>query len=930
MQIINYLKIIFILILFSISCFSFGQNMNIYGTINDTLNKRPKENAVVMLVRLSDSVLIDFQRTNENGEFYISTPMDTVEIIISHHQNDDKIIFFFPSKDRLNLDLSNTILPEKSEMMEEVTIYAYKDPVFFRGDTLVFLADSFQTKKNAVVEDLLKKLPGVEVDKSGNITSQGREVNKVLVDGDEFFGSDPTIATKNLGAKSIESVEIYEEENTDSDETSEETIQVMDLRLKEDAKKGYFGRFSLATDFGTTPNVDYLSNFFENEILFNRFNKDFKLSVFNLASNTPRANFGYGDIRKFGISTSNGNFFSDDDRGGWWGGSNQFNNNGIPQTIKSGVFFSNKLNDKVKIGFNYSRNQTDLRSESNRNTQYILRDTTYTVGEQNQSRQENRDHLINGRLEIKLDSLTEIEILPTYSLSLGSTSNFLQNHFLTRSGDTNSISKVSQDFENRSSTFATEVRLKREFKKKDRLLKYAFQYRETENDQDQFNYTRNEYADPLYQNDTINQLQDFFSNSDRYRSQLLFREPITKKWGIDIEHLFQINNSEQRLETFDFNTFSSDYSNLDSLFSNDFQNTKQTNRGGLFYRYRYKKNSLKVGAYARNVLIINQALDGTSLTDDLNFWDVLPQLSFRHKFSNSQRFRFNYKTNSRQPSLNQLQPVQNNANPNKISQGNPELVPDYTHMLSASYNHWKGLTGSYIWTNLTHRTVQNAFSTEVTYDSLGRSISKSINVDQQQFNNFNLGGKIPIGNTPLGLRGGTFTSYNITKNIIDGLENTTKTFSNMAELSLEFETDSLFFEIGAELSYSKPNNSLPFYNNVPFTTQNYFAELSIELPWNMEVEIAGDYTINNQWADGYNISFLLLDCYIGKRFLENENLILAIEGNDILNQNTMVQRSVQNNMIIDDQTTIISRYFLLKMTYKFNNNKTKVKDESFH
>ncbi|GIR57604.1 MAG: hypothetical protein CM15mP65_01850 [Crocinitomicaceae bacterium] len=126
----------------------------------------------------------------------------------------------------------------------------------------------------------LKKLPGVEVDKSGNITSQGREVNKVLVDGDEFFGSDPTIATKNLGAKSIESVEIYEEENTDGDETSEETIQVMDLRLKEDAKKGYFGRISLASDFGTTPNVDYLSNFLESEILFNRFNKDFKTFCF--------------------------------------------------------------------------------------------------------------------------------------------------------------------------------------------------------------------------------------------------------------------------------------------------------------------------------------------------------------------------------------------------------------------------------------------------------------------------------------------------------------------------------------------------------------------------------------------------------------------------------------------------------------------------
>ena len=234
----NYLYFtLFILLNSSIS----GQNMSIFGNVLDTLNNTPKKNTVVMLVRLSDSVMIDFKRTDDNGGFYFNVPIDTVEIIISHHKNDDKIIFFFPSKDRLSLNLNNTILPEKSEMMNEVTIYAYKDPVFFRGDTLVFLADSFKTKANAVVEDLLKKLPGVEVDKNGIITSQGREVNKVLVDGDEFFGSDPTIATKNLGAKSIESVEIYEEENTDSDETADETIQVMDLRLKEDAKKGYFG-----------------------------------------------------------------------------------------------------------------------------------------------------------------------------------------------------------------------------------------------------------------------------------------------------------------------------------------------------------------------------------------------------------------------------------------------------------------------------------------------------------------------------------------------------------------------------------------------------------------------------------------------------------------------------------------------------------------
>ena len=476
----NYLNYIFFILLSSNLS---AQNMSIFGNVVDTLNDSPKKNAVVMLVRLSDSVMIDFKRTDDNGGFYFNTPIDTVEIIISHHKNDDKVIFFFPSKDRLSLNLSNTILPEKSEMMNEVTIYAYKDPVFFRGDTLVFLADSFKTKANAVVEDLLKKLPGVEVDKNGSITSQGREVNKVLVDGDEFFGSDPTIATKNLGAKSIESVEIYEEENTDSEETADETIQVMDLRLKEDAKKGYFGRISVGTDF---------TDFYEGEFLFNRFNKDFKLSVFSLASNTPRANFGYGDIKKFGLSTDNGNFFSDDNRG-WWGGSDGYNNNGIPQTLKSGIFYSDKIGEKVKVGFNYTYNQSSLTARSDRNLQYLLRDTTFYVEERNVSNQETEDQLINAKIEIKLDTATTIEILPSYSISKNVNNDTLKNTFISENLLENSISSVNQNHESLGYNFNTEIRLKENLRKKERLLKYALTYNETENDEEQFNLTTNKY-----------------------------------------------------------------------------------------------------------------------------------------------------------------------------------------------------------------------------------------------------------------------------------------------------------------------------------------------------------------------------------------------------------------------------------------------------
>ncbi|MAJ06756.1 MAG: hypothetical protein CL827_07860 [Crocinitomicaceae bacterium] len=920
MKILKFNYLYFTLLILISSSIS-GQNMSIFGNVLDTLNDVPKKNAVVMLVRLSDSVMIDFKRTDDNGGFYFNIPIDTVEIIISHHKNDDKIIFFFPSKDRLSLNLNNTILPEKSEMMNEVTIYAYKDPVFFRGDTLVFLADSFKTKANAVVEDLLKKLPGVEVDKNGSITSQGREVNKVLVDGDEFFGSDPTIATKNLGAKSIESVEIYEEENTDSDETADETIQVMDLRLKEDAKKGYFGRLSAASD---------LTDFYEGEFLFNRFNKDFKLSVFSLTSNTPRANFGYGDIKKFGLSTDNGNFFSDDNRG-WWGGSDGYNNNGIPQTLKSGIFYSDKIGEKVKVGFNYTYNQSTLTANSDRNLQYLLRDTTFFVEERNVSNQESIDQLINARVEIKLDSATTLEILPSYSTSKDTNIYTLKNVFKGEDTIINSNSIVQQNHGSETYNFNTEIRLKREFKKKDRLLKYAFVYSESKNDEDQLNLTKNDYLNNTSLNDTIDQKQDFLSSSTNYKYQFLFKEPISKKWGLDIEHLYKLNLGNQDRNTNDRNLITGDYDVPATAFSNYFDNLKLTNRAGIYTIYRYKKDRLKIGGYIRNVQLRSFDENDNPLTDSLNFWDILPQVSFRHKFSNSQRIRFNYRTNSRQPSLNQLQPVQNNSNPNKIVEGNPDLRPDYSHQISLSYNHWKGLTGSYIWSNLTYRRVMNPFINAISYDEYGRTISKTINLDSStnEFASFYIGGKIPIGNSPLGVRLSNASNYNITNSIIENLKNETTTLSQSNEISLEWETDSAFIEIGGEISYSKPTNSLNL-NSQAFMTQNFFIDAEIDLPWKMTLFTESEYTINTQRAEGYNINFLIINLSIEKRFNKNENLILSIEGNDILNQNIIAQRLIQNNIIIDNITTIISRYFLARLTYRFNNNKTKMQDESFH
>ena len=285
-------------VLFFLLCnFSLNaQNMKVTGTVFDTTGTRTLPQAMVMAVRVRDSLLLSFTRTNSKGEFTLTNfKTDTFSLVISHPNFDDKTYYIFGNKDNFFIDIPVVKMPAKLQNIEEVVIYANKNPIYFKGDTLVYVADSFKVNENAVVEDLLKKLPGLKVDKEGKITSQGKEIGQVLVDGDEFFGSDPTIATKNLGAKGVESVQVYEKKNENAKEGEEETIQVLNLKLKDDAKKGYFGKVSGASDFGLE---NKKKPFYEGELLLNKFDKAQKISVFALGANTPRSNFKFGDMAK--------------------------------------------------------------------------------------------------------------------------------------------------------------------------------------------------------------------------------------------------------------------------------------------------------------------------------------------------------------------------------------------------------------------------------------------------------------------------------------------------------------------------------------------------------------------------------------------------------------------------------------------------------
>ncbi|MBT6513999.1 MAG: carboxypeptidase regulatory-like domain-containing protein, partial [Crocinitomicaceae bacterium] len=238
----RFLKFFAVLTISICASLSFGQTMKVDGTVFDTSGVAPLSNALIMATRIDDSVLLGFTRSDAQGNFVLTGfEVDTFMLTVDHPRYDDKIFFMFGSDKNYEISIPSIVMPSKAEELGEIVIYAYKDPIYYRGDTLVFTADSFKVDQNAVVEDLLKKLPGIEIDDNGQIKSQGQDISKVLVDGDEFFGSDPTIATKNLGAKAVESVEVYETDNDNNAEGEEDKIQVLDLKLKDDYKAGYFG-----------------------------------------------------------------------------------------------------------------------------------------------------------------------------------------------------------------------------------------------------------------------------------------------------------------------------------------------------------------------------------------------------------------------------------------------------------------------------------------------------------------------------------------------------------------------------------------------------------------------------------------------------------------------------------------------------------------
>lgn len=898
---------------------SYSQKLTVSGNVQDTSAKGPLPNAIVMAIKLTDSTLIGFTRTNNDGFFKLKPlPIDTYQVIISHPKFADQGYFIFGDKKNLEYDFGKIILQPKNVSLDEVTIFAFKDPIYYKGDTLIYTADSFKTKANATVEDLLKKLPGLKVDKDGKITSQGKAVDKVLVDGDEFFGGDPTVATKNLNASAIESVQVYEKKSDDvaNSSTGEETQKILNLKLKDEAKKGYFGKISGASDF---------QKFYEGEALANYFKKKLKISVFGLASNTPNSSFGWGDVYKYGLN----NEFDqgqNEDGDNWMSYSNN-QNQGIPQTLKTGIYYTDKLSKNTKLNFNYSYNSSQINAETTTNSQYFLTDTNYTTSNVLKSIQKNEAHAINIGIEQHIDSLTDfiinskIKLLGSNSASSDETDFLRSDNVKTRNTSINNNTKSS------GYDIANNLKLLKKFKKKDRLLTVTYSNTFSENRGDGVLKTDNySYADSSDFLISVNQKKESYNHNQSHIAGASFIEPITKKIKIEASYDYMYYNSKQDKTA--LNNIGGEYNQLDSSLTNNFENIKQINRAGLKFIYEVKKMRFTIGTKARNVFVNNNNVFKNQRVTQ-NFNNVLPFSTLRYKFSDNKVISINYKTSSQNPTISQLQPVRDNTNPNFINIGNPNLLPTFTHGLSLNFNSWKSISGKYTWMGFNYDYTNNDIMNSTSYDSIGRTVSQAVNVNGNYSLNGFIGSSIPFFSKKLEIAPNANANYSNNKSFINSEENTTKDFRSNVSLGLNLDLEVFEAGVSGFYGYNASSSTLNSLSNKPYSSQGISGRIEAKFTETFILMTDANYTINSKRTSGYNINYLVWNASLSKAFFKKENFILGIYAYDILNQNISVGRSTNSNVITDTKTNIISRYFLLKATFKFNSNKAKEEEDDF-
>lgn len=923
---------LFILLFAGLSGAALGQrNGTVKGIAYDTISRQPVAAATVSVLDRKDSSLVSFTMTGNDGRFEVKGLSDgDYRLLITHVNYHNSNKYFSIKEANRNMDLGNLAISDKAKVLEEVVLAAEAPPVTLINDTIQYNAGSFKVQPNASVEDLLKKLPGVKVEKDGTIKAQGEKVQRVLVDGKEFFGNDPKIATKNLPADAVDKVQVYDKQSDQAQLTGFEDgnyEKTINLKLKKDKKKGVFGK---AMAGGGTKER------YEGKFNMNSFKGARQMSVIGMANNNNGEGFTFMDILNFTGELArmqrggggNINISMTGDQAAAMGVSNAGGRNGITTALGSGINYNNIIGKKLDLQSNYFYNRLNPVQESHIQRQYLLPGTSY-YNQDTYSDNLSNNHRLNFNLLWQLDSTNSIRFTP--SLSFQQADNRSQSNYQTLSA----LKTLTNDgYSDNASTskgysFRNEITWRKKFAKKGRTFSLSLQTSLNDSKGDGSLQSINRFYDPngtLIKRDTLNQQLETNSQLKAYNVRAIYTEPLGKRslMELSLGKSDSRNNSEKL--TYDYNNGNGKYDRINNQLSNDFSNDYGFTNAGIRIRTQKKKYSYSFGAAWQQAELQGKIINGNKdSVISKTFRNILPNARFQYNFSRFKSISITYGTSTNQPSMQQLQPVPDNSNPLNIREGNPDLKQEFTQTVQGHLNMLSPFRNKNFFMFFTLQTTKNKI---VNYDSInllnGVRTSKPVNVSGVYNINGNMSYSMPVkflkGSVELSAGGG----YNRNKLLINDISgkavlNDIRTITLGPDLRFDLSpTDKINLGFGAGINYNRSTYSVQSLTPATFFSQDYNASFDWQLPKRFFFATDFNYTINSQRAAGFNVKVPIWNASISKQILKFNRGELKLSARDLLNKNVGISRNTNNNYIEDSRVLTLRRFFLLSFTYSLS------------
>jgi outer membrane receptor protein involved in Fe transport len=916
------MKKFYLAILFALASFaSFAQKATIKGQVTDAASALPS--STVMILSVKDSSLVNFGVTDAKGIFEIKN-VNKGEYLI-------KVTFvgFAPYLKRIAttidpvLDLGLIKMEPLTKELDGVVIMGEKNPVTVKNDTIEFNAGSFKTKTNATVEDLLKVMPGMEVETDGTVRAQGEQVQRVTVDGREFFGRDPKLATRNLPADAVEKVQVFDRKSDQAQFTGIDDGQrekTINLELKEEKRKGAFG--NLMGGYGSDDR-------FQATASVNKFSKGKQLSFLGMGNNINEQGFSIGDFMNFSggaqAMMSGGAFnININSNGGGGGPSPNFGGrqSGIMTNYAGGLNFNRDLNKDTKLTSSYFYNHLDRNVNTDLNRINFLPENASQPGvdQSNELTQLSRqfsksdnhkgtlmlDHNIDSANTIKATATANYSISNQRTLSTGETRNLSDNSILNESTRTTETDQTALSLNG-------SLLWRHRFEKKGRSISTNLTVGISTTDSEGNQQSNNKYYTNTPGEQLIEQTNTQSTNNQSYGATVSYTEPLGGRKYLEANYNFQTNRNDVDREVYDVGSGTPDFN---AQLSNKYISDYIYNRPGLNFKINREKFSLTTGA-SYQMTSLKGDLISRDVKIDRTFDNLLPSTHFNYDFSTTKHLRIDYETSMQEPSIQQLQPVVDNSDPLNLYVGNPELKPGYVHRLNTNFTAFNPARFINFFAFINASYTKNAIVNSQSFSN-GQRLSMPVNVDFSKSlrGNFNFG--FPVKKLNSRFNFGPSATLSETIAVLNGQNNNarSKTIGGNSRYNFTYK-EIVILDLSANLSQqeTKYDFSTP---DQQYFNQTYKAEINLSFLKKYSFNTSYEYLIYTSKTTDFRQEIPFLDISISRFILKNNAGELKFKVNNVLDQSNSVSQSSGENYLQQSTTNNLGRFYMVSFTYALN------------